>query len=188
MLLCAGIDGACAQSYLERLENSAVGGATVTVTQSKEIDALVNGKKEETSSSTSSSSSSSSSTSSSSSSSETSSSAPASSVTGDTGDTSADDTKRSKVVRDGKKVTGYRVQVFSGGNTREDKFKAQNAGSEIKAYFPEYPVYVHFYSPHWKCLMGNFSSYDKAQAVLEQVKAMGYSRASIVKGKVTVSN
>lgn len=184
MLLCAGIDGACAQSYLERLENSAVGGATVTVTQSKEIDALVNGKKEETSSSTSSSSTSSSSSSSSTSSS----SATASSVTGDTGDTSADDTKRSKVVRDGKKVTGYRVQVFSGGNTREDKFKAQNAGSEIKAYFPEYPVYVHFYSPHWKCLMGNFSSYDKAQAVLEQVKAMGYSRASIVKGKVTVSN
>lgn len=89
-----------------------------------------------------------------------------------------------KVTAGGQKARGYRIQVYSGGNTREDKNSAYRIGQELKDCFPEYPVYVHFYSPRWKCLMGNFTTYDDAQAVLETVRALGFSRATIVKSKI----
>lgn len=95
---------------------------------------------------------------------------------------------RKKVMRHSYKVTGYRVQVFSGGNTRADRIQAENIGGKLKASFPDQPIYVHFYSPRWICRMGNFRSYYEAQTVLKRVKAMGYKSACIVKGKITVQN
>ncbi len=93
---------------------------------------------------------------------------------------------RKKVMRGSKKVTGYRVQVFAGGNTRADKQKAQQAGNAVKLRFPDQPVYVHFYSPRWICRVGNFRSYSQAVNMLKAVKAMGYRSATIVKGKISV--
>ena len=91
-----------------------------------------------------------------------------------------------KKVMKGVKVAGYRVQVFAGGNTRNDRIKAERIGSEIKGLFPGVPVYVHFYSPRWICRMGNYRTYEEAHAVLERVKNNGYQSAIIVKGKITV--
>ncbi len=91
-----------------------------------------------------------------------------------------------KVMRGAQKVKGYRVQVYAGGNTRADKQRATEAGNAVKRKFPEQPVYVHFYSPRWICRVGNFRTYQEAQKVLTQVKAMGYKSASIVSGKITV--
>jgi type IV secretory pathway VirB10-like protein len=93
---------------------------------------------------------------------------------------------RRKVMRGSRKITGYRVQAFAGGNTRNDKQRAQSIGNAIKMKFPDQPVYVHFYSPRWICRVGNFRSYQEAQRVLRQVKAMGYKAATIVKGQITV--
>ncbi len=93
---------------------------------------------------------------------------------------------RKKVMRGSRKMTGYRVQAFAGGNTRNDKQKAQQIGSAIKMRFPDQPVYVHFYSPRWICRVGNFRSYQEAESVLKQVRAMGYRSATIVKGQITV--
>ncbi len=92
-----------------------------------------------------------------------------------------------KVMRNTTKVKGYRVQVFAGGNSRENKIKAQNIGNQLKAVFPDIPVYVHFYSPRWICRMGNFRTYQDAQSVLSQVQKLGYKQACIVSGKVTVA-
>lgn len=94
---------------------------------------------------------------------------------------------RKKVMRRSYKVNGYRVQVFAGGNSRTDKTKAQQAGNKVKAAFPDIPVYVHFYSPRWICRMGNFRSYQEANAVLTQVRKMGYKQACIVSGKISVA-
>lgn len=94
---------------------------------------------------------------------------------------------RKKVMRRSYKVNGYRVQVFAGGNSRDDKIKAQNAGNAVKQAFPSQPVYVHFYSPRWICRVGNFRTYDEASAILHQVKKMGYKQACIVSGKITVA-
>lgn len=91
-----------------------------------------------------------------------------------------------KKVMKGYKVTGYRVQVFAGGNTRNDRLKAERIGSEIKGQFPDIPVYVHFYSPRWICRIGNFRTYEEAHEVLARVKSNGYKSAIIVKGKITV--
>lgn len=93
---------------------------------------------------------------------------------------------RKKVMRKSYKTTGYRVQVFSGGNSRSDRMKAETAGTTMKSNFPNEPVYVHFYSPSWKCRMGNYKSMDEARRILRQVKALGYSQACIVKGQISV--
>ena len=91
-----------------------------------------------------------------------------------------------KKVMKGVKINGYRVQVFAGGNSRNDRLKAERTGESIKSSFPGVPVYVHFYSPRWICRMGNYRTYEEAHEVLQKVKHLGYDSAIIVKGKITV--
>jgi hypothetical protein len=93
---------------------------------------------------------------------------------------------RKKVMRKSYKVTGYRVQVFAGGNSRQDRLKAERIGNDVKMNFPDQPVYTHFYPPRWICRIGNFRSYSEANSILRQVKRLGYGQACIVKGKISV--
>lgn len=93
---------------------------------------------------------------------------------------------RKKVMANSYKVTGYRVQAFAGGNTRADRQKAEQARNNIKMNFPNEPIYVHFYSPRWICRVGNYRSYEEAHKMLVEIRKLGYSGASIVKGKITV--
>ena len=93
---------------------------------------------------------------------------------------------RKKVMRGSHKIVGYRVQAFSGGNSRLDRQKAEQASTAIKMKYPGQPVYVHFYSPHWICRVGNYRSFEEASEMLRKVKALGYHQACIVKGKITV--
>jgi len=86
----------------------------------------------------------------------------------------------------GYKVNGYRVQAFAGGNSRKDRQQAERIGNEIKAQFNNVPVYVHFYSPRWICRVGNFRTYEEAHQMLIGLRKMGFSQATIVKGKITV--
>ncbi|MBQ8988932.1 MAG: SPOR domain-containing protein [Prevotella sp.] len=195
LTLCVGcLIAADAQStFTQRLQQTSAGEGKVTVKQSKEVDDLVNGingAKPVTTAPTS----------------------PATrkqqenkqqektgeqtarqdktakeshSESRDTTDLSTPDDSRKKVMR-GYKVNGYRVQVFAGGNSRNDRIKAERTGNEIKQLFPGEPVYVHFYSPRWICRMGNYRTYEEAHDVLTRVKNLGYESAIIVKGKITV--
>ncbi len=95
------------------------------------------------------------------------------------------DTRR-KVMRGGYKINGYRVQAFAGGNQRKDRQKAEHIGNTIKASYPEEPIYVHFYSPRWICRVGNYRTYEEAYQMLMNIRKLGISGASIVKGKITV--
>ncbi len=92
-----------------------------------------------------------------------------------------------KMMRNSYKVTGYRIQAYSGGNSRADKEKANKIGDAIKMKYPDLPVYVHFYSPRWICRVGNFRSYSEAAQLLKGIKAMGYKQACIVKGKINIA-
>ena len=76
---------------------------------------------------------------------------------------------------------GFRIAVYSGGNTREDRNKAELAGQKVKDALPDQPVYVHFYSPRWMCLVGNFEEYKDAQKALWKVKKAGYKSANIIR-------
>ena len=91
-----------------------------------------------------------------------------------------------KVMRDGRKMIGYRVQIFSGGNTREDRIKAEQIGQELKKRLPSQPVYVHFISPRWTVRVGNFRKQEHATSLLKTMKKFGYRQACIVKGTVTI--
>ena len=93
---------------------------------------------------------------------------------------------RKKVMRKSYKVTGYRVQAYAGGNSRNDRLKAEQIGNALKMNFPDQPVYVHFYSPRWICRMGNYRGIGEAQKMLAKVKALGYRQACLVKGQITV--
>ena len=93
---------------------------------------------------------------------------------------------RKKVMRNSYKTQGYRIQVFSGGNSRADRQKAESAGMVMKSNFPTEPIYVRFYSPSWKCRMGNYKTLEEAQRMLAMVKKLGYKQACIVKGTISV--
>lgn len=93
---------------------------------------------------------------------------------------------RKKVMVGGYKVNGYRVQAFAGGNTRRDRQQAERIGNEIKAKFPDQPIYVHFYSPRWICRVGNYRTYEEAHQMLLELQKLGYKQALIVKGKITI--
>ena len=95
---------------------------------------------------------------------------------------------RKKVMLNSVKVTGYRVQAFAGGNSRQDPLKAERTASTIKANYPTVPVYTHFYSPRWLCRVGNYRTYEEAEEMLRNIKKLGFKSATIVKGKITVRN
>ena len=192
LICCLGIQ-AQNQKFLDGLRANEIGKGTVTVTQSPAIDVLVNGNPQPSANNV----------------------APQQPAPGTQyaiptipqennrpdatqhtgtdiannnsetpGEDAAVDTRK-KVMRNSYKTTGFRIQVFSGGNSRTDRQKAEKAGTDMKRYFPTEPVYVHFYSPSWKCRMGNYRTQEEARAVLAQVKKY-YPQACLVKGTISV--
>ncbi len=95
------------------------------------------------------------------------------------------DTLARKAVRTFK-TTGYRVQVFAGGNSRIDKQTAERIGNELHVLFPAEAIYVHFKSPRWLCRLGNYRTQEEAIQMLNEVKKLGYTAATIVKSKITL--
>ena len=203
--LCVGCLAANAQTFTQRLQKSNAGEGKVTVTQSKEIDDLVNGPQDVVTQS-----SQTTPTTQKTQTTPTTQKTPTTSTTQKPDsakseekekpqpserpqittlpDTTPDTTytePRKKVLK-GYKVNGYRVQVYAGGNSRDARVKAERTGREINALFPGEPVYVHFYSPRWICRMGNYRTYEEAHQILNAVKKLGYQSAIIVKGKITV--
>ena len=198
IIVCLALvaNAANAQTFLDDLRQDKVGQGKVTVTQSKEIDELVNGKASASAS--------------------TSANANVVKDSKDLKDTKdpksekdttevekpdsakkqpivieeGDETMppdlRKKVMRRSYKMQGYRVQVYSGGNSRADRQRAETAGAVMKSHFPDQPVYTHFYSPSWKCRMGNYKTAEEARAYLARVRQLGYSQACIVKGPIQV--
>lgn len=193
LILCIGIFfNADAQTYTQRIQKQVAGQGTVTIHQDSVIDNLVNnatlgirsaGRPASKPTPTT---------------------KPQTSQTGQTSQTSQTsqvaqpiqtntgseaidtiDTSK-KLIRNGYKVSGYRVQAFAGGNSRADRIKAEQIGNNIKAQYADVPVYVHFYSPRWICRVGNYRTYEEAHQMLLSLRKLGYTQATIVKGKITV--
>ena len=181
LALCVGcwLAAGAQSTFTEQLQQSKVGEGKVTVTQSKTIDELVNNPSMPATTTT----------------------TPTPATTtpvkpqqtvklsvDDLTDTSLpyDSIDHNRKIMKGQKVNGFRVQIFAGGNGRVDRQKAERIGDEIKTFFPNEPVYVHFYAPRWICRMGNYRTYEEAHDILTRVKSLGYPSAVIVKGKITV--
>ena len=84
------------------------------------------------------------------------------------------------------KVIGFRVQVYSSGNTRIAHQQADKAGQKAKELFPDQPVYVHFYPPRWMCLVGNFTNYNAAKKIMRTLRKEGYPHANVIRMMVTI--
>ena len=186
ILLCIGIvTNAGAQTFTQRIQQNTAGQGIVTIHQSDSISRLVNSAQlvsEKASPAT-----------------PPTTAKPAAKPSANAGSTGS--TKESaatappdttdltgkKMIRGGYKVMGYRVQAFAGGNSRKDRQQAEQTGNNIKANFPNVPVYVHFYAPRWICRVGNYRTYEEAHQMLVSLRSLGYTQASIVKGKITVS-
>ena len=189
LILCIGIPaGAGAQTFTQRLQRQpAAGQGSVTIHQSDSIDQLVNSAILTTKSST------------------TTTSKPRTAATqGNAGTKTTTTTVRTatakterqqeivpdtlpKMIRGGHKVMGYRVQAFAGGNSRKDRQQAEQVRNSIKSHYPNVPVYVHFYSPRWICRVGNYRTYEEAHQMLVSLRELGFSQATIVKGKITIA-
>ena len=193
------ISGAQAQTFLDRLKKPTKDKAVVTITQDAAIDKLVNGNnatnatietkkapanttKKENATSNTATSNATSNTATPSSNTAT----PSSNASTSHASSPEEPDMSKKVMKNSYKVTGYRVQAYAGGNTRNDRRTAETVGNNIKRRFPEQPIYVHFYSPRWICRVGNFRTYEEAHAMLVEIREMGYKQASIVKGKISV--
>ena len=84
-------------------------------------------------------------------------------------------------------TTGYRIQLYTGNNSREARQKACSVGYLFKSRYPDIPVYTHFYSPRWICRAGNFKSYGEASKVLSELRGKGgFGDATIIKTKIQV--
>ena len=179
-----------AQTYTQRIQQqNGNGQGTVTIHQDADIDKLVNSEvlNNNTKQTTTANQPAASHTTTSGSKTSTNKPATPNSVT--TGNEGEDETTpdlSKKVMRGGVKVSGYRVQAFAGGNSRNDRIQAERIGNNIKSHFANVPVYVHFYSPRWICRVGNYRTYEEAHQMLVQLRNLGYNQASIVKGKITV--
>jgi Cu/Ag efflux protein CusF len=85
------------------------------------------------------------------------------------------------------KTTGFRVQAFAGGNTRRDRQRAEQTGNVMRQQFPGTDVYVRFFSPRWVCRVGNYRTYEEAREMMYAIRKLGYESATIVKGKIIVT-
>lgn len=192
IILCIGIlTNADAQTFTQRIQKQVAGQGSITIRQDSVIDQLVNsaslGIKSSGQAAKPSQTSSTSPTSTSSPSSSTSHTSTTSHTSPTTTSAIPDTIDTSKKIMRGMKVTGYRVQVFAGGNSRADRQKAERIRDDIKAHFSTVPVYAHFYSPRWICRVGNYRTYEEAHQMLVTLRNIGYTQATIVKGKITVA-
>lgn len=86
-------------------------------------------------------------------------------------------------------TSGWRVRFYMGGSSRAEKESAQAAGRAFKSMFPDVPVYMHFMSPHWVCVAGDFLTRAEAEAFIHRARAVPGVRASsmsVIKSKVKV--
>lgn len=82
---------------------------------------------------------------------------------------------------------GFRIQVFTGANSRADKELAQKLQQRSKDLFPDLKTYCSFISPRWVVRIGDFASREEAMSRLAEVRETGISKeVRLVKCKVQI--
>ena len=85
------------------------------------------------------------------------------------------------------KARGYRVQVYAGNNSRVARQAANDMAEQVKAEFPEIPVYAFFQPPRWLCRVGDYRSIEEADAAMRRLKAPGkFKEVSIVREQINI--
>lgn len=85
------------------------------------------------------------------------------------------------------KMSGYRVQVYAGGNSRNSKREAENMEAKVKSLFPELAVYKSFNPPRWLCRIGDFRTIEEADAMMRRLRSSGgFKEVSIVRDQIVI--
>ena len=85
------------------------------------------------------------------------------------------------------KARGYRVQVYAGNNSRIARQEANEVAEQIKQEFPELSVYAFFQPPRWLCRVGDYRSFEEADASMRRLKATGkFKEVSIVREQINI--
>lgn len=85
------------------------------------------------------------------------------------------------------RAMGYRIQVFTGSNSHQDKLKAQAISEKCKKAFPMLSAYPRFISPRWICRVGDFKTREDAQEYANKIRAARIAtEVHIVRCEVTL--
>lgn len=79
-------------------------------------------------------------------------------------------TARTHVARTRHKARGYRICIYTGGNSRADKTKAMQMGQKCRDKFPELSVYTTFSAPRWVTNVGDFRTRQDAQKYVTRIR------------------
>jgi hypothetical protein len=71
---------------------------------------------------------------------------------------------------------GYRIQIYSGANSRESKSAAMSMRAKSLKLFPEMKAYCNFVSPRWIVRIGDFTNREQAMEQLKKVRESGLSK------------
>ena len=71
---------------------------------------------------------------------------------------------------------GYRIQIYSGANSRERKSAAMSMRAKSLKLFPEMKAYCNFVSPRWIVRIGDFTNREQAMEQLKKVRESGLSK------------
>lgn len=82
---------------------------------------------------------------------------------------------------------GFRIQIYTGANSRTDKEQALKLQTQSKNLFPDYEVYCNFISPRWVVRIGDFETREEAMVFMTEVRKTGISKeVRVVKCKVQI--
>lgn len=68
------------------------------------------------------------------------------------------------------KARGFRICIFTGGNSRADKIKAIQMGNKCREKFRELAVYPSFEAPRWVTHVGDFKTRQEAQKYVVRIR------------------
>ncbi len=69
------------------------------------------------------------------------------------------------------KAMGYRIQIYTGGNSHKDKTEAYEIGRKCQAAFPMLSSYPRFINPRWTCRVGDFKNHEEAAQFAEKIRS-----------------
>lgn len=91
------------------------------------------------------------------------------------------------VARPRHKAHGYRICIFTGGNSRVDKTKAIQMGNKCREKFSELSVYTSFIAPRWVTHVGDFRTRQEAQKYVNLIQRAGFTyEVRIVASEVNI--
>lgn len=86
-----------------------------------------------------------------------------------------------------RKAQGYRICIYTGGNSRADREKAVQMGNNCRAKFSELASYPTFVAPRWVTYVGDFRSREEAQKYVTRIRKAHISyEVRIVKSEVNL--